>query len=211
LDVSEAANTIIFKGNFAAEKDGDSPEFASAVKGTGDAELTFDSVLPGAGCNVLPIGNRIIMVLSDPGDINQALDVDSAVLTINSKKYFAVLVSLETDGSGDLASTGAEVAAALNGDATIATYLKTTAGGTGLDIVQAAVPFQLEDGVGGIYDVLQGDPSTGAWEICPVTTWTDAAVTVAIDGTGGYAADDMYCFLVVANGLAFPAWVHAVS
>jgi hypothetical protein len=215
--ISNAAadNTPVFKGNYAAEKDGASPSSARAVIGSGNGELTLNSVFPGAGSDVHPCGNRILITFRNPGTLGAALAVDSAIIELgdNGRKFFAVDVSLGTDGAGALdpaKNTATLVAAALNGDADISYFLKITAGGTGADAVGEYDPFQLEGGEGGIYCVMIGS-AAGAWEKASVTTWTDTAITMGdIDGTA-HTVDDTLNFLVLVNGLQLPISVHVVA
>lgn len=93
-----------------------------------DNDLTFTAKIGGAG------GNAITVRLVDPAGNNQALAVTVSELAIS--------VSLATGSGGAITSTAAQVAAAINADATakmlISAVVKTGDAGTGVVTALAA-------------------------------------------------------------------------
>lgn len=113
---------------------------ASKTFGTAgqNSAITFTAKTPGAA------GNDISITISDPGTASQQLAV-----TVGGTGNKDITISLGTDGDGNEVSTAAEVAEAVNGNATAKNLVVATAHGDGDGVVAAATKTQLTGGADG--------------------------------------------------------------
>ncbi len=100
------------------------------------------------------VGDGLVVRLLDPGEADQALAVSVAGLQVD--------VSLETDQAGDIASTAAEVTAAVAGDADAAALVAAT--DTGASAGTGVVEADEVRLTGGSYDAVQDSQDALCWE-----------------------------------------------
>jgi flagellar hook protein FlgE len=131
-----------------------------------DNDLTFTAVDYGGE------GQNISLTYLDPGAANQPLSV--------SVSGDAITVSLATDAGGTITSTGADVLAALNGDASASALITTSlASATGTGLVPAMAASNLT-----------GVTEGGYWDYHVYISASDAAGGVATQGAAGYLSFD---------------------
>lgn len=126
---------------------------ASLVNDTGNAEITFGSLVLGTD------GNDIDIEFLDPGSPSSALSVSVTGSYDGADRV--VSVSLETDGGSAIISTAQEVAEAINADADAKRLVTALWGGDGTGVQSALVATPLagglNDGTGDYTELQQVD------------------------------------------------------
>jgi phage tail sheath protein FI len=119
---------------------GTAPNASPGVKAT----ATINGIEPDSGLvitakNAGILGNNIRVTLADPGETSAAI-----LVTVDEKR---INVSLATDAAGEILSTAAEVASAINAEANAAALITAAAEATGQDVVTTAENVRLTGGV----------------------------------------------------------------
>tara|TARA_R110002012_G_scaffold321621_2_gene550173 strand:- start:12365 stop:13873 length:1509 start_codon:yes stop_codon:yes gene_type:complete len=119
---------------------GTAPNASAGVQ----AAATINGIEPDSGLVItaknagLP-GNNILVTLADPGETSAAI-----LVTVDEKR---INVSLATDAEGEILSTAAEVASAINAETNAAALVTAAAEATGQDVVTTAENVRLTGGV----------------------------------------------------------------
>lgn len=123
-------------------------------------------------------GNDIVIVLEDPGDVDQAIGVAVAGKTI--------VVHLATDGTGDITSTAADVIAEIEADEDASALVAVV--NTGDSTGEAAIVDEVVQLAGGEKLTVV---STAAEVIDAIETSPDASALVLVDGLGESTGDGL--------------------
>lgn len=136
------SSSVYLDGN--RKRKGSAGTQASLVNDTGNAEITFTSLVLGLD------GNDIDIEMIDPAAASQSLSITVTGDYLNADRK--VSVSLATDGGSAIISTAQDVADAINADADAKRLMQAIYGGdgTGVQSALAATPLAggLNDGTG---------------------------------------------------------------